>query len=111
MGIFMIDVLATIAFFVFLASLISLVVGLIVPSAFAGLFRKNLGRKKTGLIFSGITIMLLITFSTLVANSPTISSQKGNIETAASKTTPTVQQALVPSTAQARKPTTVSTED
>lgn len=56
----MIIFLAFIILLLFTASLISLIVGLINPSAFTGLFKKNLGRKKTALVLTGITFALFI---------------------------------------------------
>jgi hypothetical protein len=68
--------MAVIIFLLFISSLISLIVGLINPAAFAGLFKENLGRKKTGLVFAGTTFALFIMLSMVSANSQTSSSQQ-----------------------------------
>jgi multisubunit Na+/H+ antiporter MnhC subunit len=44
----------------FSISFVALVVGIIKPSIFSRIFRKNMTRKKLGLIFGGITIILFI---------------------------------------------------
>jgi len=85
----MIIFLAFIVFLLMIGSLISLIVGLIVPSAFTGIFKRNLGRKKTGLVFIGITLAFFVVLSILAVNSPTASTQqKNNVTTVSNQQVP-----------------------
>ncbi|HUD44385.1 MAG TPA: hypothetical protein VMR41_02480 [Patescibacteria group bacterium] len=104
----MIEALGIIALLLTLCSIVCLIVGLIAPSAFTGLFKRNLGRKKTSLVFSGITFALFVIFIILAVNSPTSSSssvatQKNSV-VATSKTVITVK----PSPKVMPKPSTIA---
>ncbi len=64
------EALGVISLLLMICSFVCIFVGMIVPAAFTGLFKKNLGRKTTGLVFAGTTLALLILSMVLIVNSP-----------------------------------------
>src|SRR5258706_6370609 len=71
----MIAILAVITFFLIICSIVCLIIGLIAPAAFSGLFKRNMGRKKASLVFTGVTFALFVIFIVLAVNSPTSSTE------------------------------------
>ena len=85
-----------------LASFISIFVGMINPAAFTRFFKRNLGRKNTSLIFTGLTLLFFIIFGVVAPNSPS-DSRSANTQPTQEKKTEAKQ--VAPST----KPQTAKT--
>ncbi len=71
----MIEAFGVIAFLLSICSFVCIIVAIIKPAIFTSLFKKNLGRKKTSLVFAGVTLALFVIAIVLAMNSPTSSTE------------------------------------
>ena len=79
----------------FFVSLVALIVGIVKPSLFSRIFRKDMTRKKLGLIFGSTAVILLILFGVTSETKPsreTIQSTSQQIEQTEETSQPTQQE-------------------
>ena len=108
----MIMFLALLVFLLMIGSFFSIIVSLAVPSAFKKLFKKNLGRKKTTLLFTGITFALFVILVILAANGSNSATEQDNAKVTVKPTSvPNITQQKKSTTQGTKNPTPVPTED